>query len=198
MRKASAAPSRQANAQPRPRDAEATRAQILKAAQSRFQHQGFEQTTLRDIADDAAVDVALVHRYFGGKAELFKEALKRAIQDAPPATWDKRNFAARFAARMADADFTAPSETDGFQFLLRAATSATTAPLLQAALEDKFLRPIRDWLGGRDVHARARLLTAITIGFLAEGLIRGEPLRGKERAGFIRRATSLVDSVLAP
>ena len=185
-------------AAPRRRNAEATRAQILAAAQLKFQQQGFEQSSLRDIASIAAVDVALVHRYFGGKAALFKEALKAAIQDAPAADWDKKTFAAYFANAMADADFTERSGASGFQFLLRAATSPATAPLLQTALEDKFLQPIRAWLGGRDAQARARLLTAMTIGFLGEGLIRGKPLAGTERDDFVRRATSLIEDLLRP
>lgn len=180
----------------RPRDGQATRAEILKAAQSLFQERGFDHVSLRDVAAASGVDVALVHRYFGGKAGLFTEALKASIQDGPVHNWDKARFAAQFAATMADGDFGAQAGAGGFQFLLRAATSPATAPLLGAALQEKFLQPISTWLAGRDADARARLLTAITIGFLAEGLIRGGPLAGDARRAFVARATAMIEILL--
>jgi hypothetical protein len=57
-------------------------------------------------------------------------------------------------------------------------------------------RGIETWLGGRGAEARARLLTAITIGLLAEGLIRGEPLAGDARSPFIARATAMIEVLL--
>ena len=85
-----------------------------------------------------------------------------------------------------------------FQFLLRAATSPTTAPLLNVAVQERFLAPIRDWLGGDDAQARARVLAAAFIGFLVERLIRGEPLEGREREVFIERAAAILETLVAP
>ena len=51
--------------------------------------------------------------------------------------------------------------------------------------------PIRDWLGGPDADARARVLAASYIGFLVERLIRGEALAGREREVFIDRVTAM-------
>jgi AcrR family transcriptional regulator len=56
------------------RKSERTRAAILKAAQELFAELGFERTTVRAIAAGAAIDPALVMRYFGSKDELFAEA----------------------------------------------------------------------------------------------------------------------------
>ncbi|MGH7011897.1 MAG: TetR/AcrR family transcriptional regulator, partial [Caulobacteraceae bacterium] len=66
-------------ARPRRRDAGATRAAILEAAQGRFARLGYEGAALRGIAAEAGVDVALIKRYFGGKAGLFTEALKASL-----------------------------------------------------------------------------------------------------------------------
>ncbi len=86
-----------------------------------------------------------------------------------------------------------PGAAIALQFLLRAATSPTTAPLLNVAIQERFLRPIRDWLGGEDAPARARVLAAAFIGFLVERLIRDQPLAGRERDVFIEeRATTLL------
>ena len=51
-----------------------TRAAILKAAQELFARQGYERTTVRDIAARAAIDPAMVMRYFGSKEGLFASA----------------------------------------------------------------------------------------------------------------------------
>jgi AcrR family transcriptional regulator len=59
---------------PRRRDAEATKAAILTAARERFAADGYERATIRAIAGDAAIDPALVMRYFGNKEKLFAAA----------------------------------------------------------------------------------------------------------------------------
>jgi len=51
-----------------------TKAAILKAAQALFADQGYERATVRDIAARAAIDPAMVIRYFGSKEALFAEA----------------------------------------------------------------------------------------------------------------------------
>jgi len=51
-----------------------TRAAILQAAQELFANQGYERTTVRDVAARAAIDPAMVMRYFGSKEGLFARA----------------------------------------------------------------------------------------------------------------------------
>lgn len=51
-----------------------TKAAILKAAQELFADQGYERATVRDIAARAAIDPAMVIRYFGSKEALFARA----------------------------------------------------------------------------------------------------------------------------
>src|SRR5262245_17082796 len=165
------------SAPPRRRDASATRAAILEAAMARFAQLGYE-ANLRDIAAEAGVDVALIKRYFGGKEALFTEALKASIHPDRLSAWDRSRFASEIAEMMANHAHDDEERTHGFQFLLRAATSPTTAPMLNVAVQERFLAPIREWLGGDDVHVRARVFAAMFIGFLVERLIRDEPLVG--------------------
>jgi AcrR family transcriptional regulator len=182
---------------PRKRDAEATRAAILKAAQGQFARLGYDHVGLRDIASEAGADVALVKRYFGGKEGLFTEALKASIHPDRLQAWDRASFAREMATMMAGDARADEARTHSFQFLLRAATSPTTAPLLSLAVQERFLRPIRDWLGGADAQARARALAATFIGFLVERLIRDEPLQGREREVFIDRVTAQFQALIA-
>jgi AcrR family transcriptional regulator len=178
-------------ANPRKRDADATRAAILKAAKAQFALLGYDCAVLRDIASEAGVDVALVKRYFGGKEALFVEALKASFAPDGVREWDHATFAHELATTLADSPHVNEARTHIFQFLLRAATSPTTAPLLNVLVQDRFLGPIREWLGGVDAQARARVLAASYIGFLVERLIRGEALLGREREVFIERVTAI-------
>jgi len=178
-------------ANPRKRDAEATRAAILEAAKAQFALLGYDRAVLRDIAREAGIDVALVKRYFGGKEALFVEALKASFAPDGIGDWNRETFAHDLAVTLAGSPHVNEARTHRFQFLLRAATSPTTAPLLNVLVQDRFMGPIRDWLGGPDADARARVLAASYIGFLVERLIRGEALAGREREVFIERVTAM-------
>ncbi|CAA2159903.1 HTH-type transcriptional repressor [Methylobacterium brachiatum] len=52
---------------------------ILKAAIGRFARHSYEDAKLRDIAVDAGVDVAYVHRAFGSKERLFAAAVEAVL-----------------------------------------------------------------------------------------------------------------------
>lgn len=182
---------------PRRRDAEATRAAILQAAKVQFARLGYDCAVLRDIAAEAGIDVALVKRYFGGKEALFVEALRASFVSDGMRDWNRASFPRDMAVMLAGSPHADEARTQRFQFLLRAATSPTTAPLLNALLQDRFLGPIRDWLGGDDAVARARVLAAAYIGFLVERLIRGEALAGREREVFIDRVSGIFESLVA-
>jgi AcrR family transcriptional regulator len=60
----------------------ATREQVLEAARARFGRQGFDATTIRQVAGDAGVDPALVHYHFGTKADLFAAAVEYPVNPA--------------------------------------------------------------------------------------------------------------------
>jgi AcrR family transcriptional regulator len=58
----------------KPTKSERTRAKILEAARDLFAERGYEGATIRDVAARAAIDPAMVIRYFGSKDELFARA----------------------------------------------------------------------------------------------------------------------------
>ena len=77
----------------RTRDAVKTRRLLLEAARSRFALDGYGSTTVRDIAADAGVNVALINRYFTSKEGLFEACLAGAVEeldrtDAEPSSFD--------------------------------------------------------------------------------------------------------------
>jgi AcrR family transcriptional regulator len=162
-----------------------------------FSRSGYEGALLRDIAADAGSDAALINRYFGGKEGLFAAALKDAIRSDRILTWNRdsvgRDVASTIATKSAHHN---EERLHAFQFLLRAATSPATAPLLNEALQEKFMEPIRAWLGGGDANARARLITAVLIGVLVERLVRDEPLEDGEREPFIARLSAILQDLV--
>ncbi|MFI5845570.1 TetR/AcrR family transcriptional regulator [Catenuloplanes sp. NPDC051500] len=65
----------------RRRDAAATRQLLLDAARLRFARNGYAATTVREIADQAGVNVALISRYFASKEGLFEACLHGAADE---------------------------------------------------------------------------------------------------------------------
>lgn len=63
------------------KDAAATRLALVQAARRRFAFDGYRATTVRDIAADAGVNVALINRYFVSKEGLFRACLDRTATD---------------------------------------------------------------------------------------------------------------------
>src|SRR5690242_1523908 len=101
-------------AEPRKRDAEATRRAILDAAKIQFARSGYEGAFLRDIAADAGVDAALINRYFGGKEGLFAEALKDSIKPDAIAQWDRKTFGRDIALMMVGSPHNHEDRTQAF------------------------------------------------------------------------------------
>jgi AcrR family transcriptional regulator len=66
----------------RPKETETdTSTLIARSALLRFAAQGYDATSLREIAGDAGVDVALVAYRFGGKEGLWKAIVSQAARD---------------------------------------------------------------------------------------------------------------------
>ena len=50
---------------------------ILDAAEQRFARQGFDSTTIKEIASDAKVNTALLYYYYGDKEKLYHAVLQK-------------------------------------------------------------------------------------------------------------------------
>lgn len=68
--------------------AERTKTKILRAARELFAERGIRYVSVRDIATQAGVNHALVHRYFGAKEDVVAEIIRREVEaaglSAPP------------------------------------------------------------------------------------------------------------------
>jgi AcrR family transcriptional regulator len=63
-------------------DPEGRRRQILEAARRVFAKQPYPQVSIQDVAAEAGVTRALVHHYFGGKPQLFREVVASLAPEA--------------------------------------------------------------------------------------------------------------------
>lgn len=97
---ATRSPARQRAAAPEPTPTPAPdrKAQIIRAAEALFAQYGYHAVTIRQIAEQAQVPLALVRYYYGAKDELFHAIFERwnhvnaqrlallaeALQDSPP------------------------------------------------------------------------------------------------------------------
>lgn len=135
------------------RDAQDTRARLLRGARQLFASKGFEQTTVRAIAAEAGVDAAMVMRYFGSKEGLLAEAveidlaLPRLQAAAGTGAALIRHFAARWEGPEADdllrvllrSAATNPAARDR----MRAVLGAQVAAAIAEVARDKATVPVR-------------------------------------------------------
>jgi AcrR family transcriptional regulator len=75
-------------AEPRRRNAEATRLRLLDAAEGEFARTGFAGARLRDIAEAAGVQPALIHHYFSDKHGLYRAVLDRGLMQTSALSWE--------------------------------------------------------------------------------------------------------------
>lgn len=136
------------------------RRNILLAAERLFAAHGFHGTSIRDIADEAGVPLALVGYYFGPKVELYQHifreragyiqarlnALAKAQQEAPPEQ-QLEEIVKAFVLPVLDV----AASTDGRHFLRLLARSMSD----QLAEDDAVIRELFDPLAHAFIDALA-------------------------------------------
>lgn len=158
-----------------------TRTQILDIARRRFLQGGYQAVTLRSVAADAGVDVALVSYYFGSKKGLFGAALALAATPAEtlartiegdPATFPERALH-DLLALWEDPESGAP-----LRALVAAAThDQATAGLVKEMMEREMIDKMAARLGGTDAHKRAGAFYAQIAGLIVTRyILRLEPV----------------------
>lgn len=142
------------------RGADATRARLVAAAQKAFSERGFERTTVREIAEAAGVNPALINRYFGGKEQLFAEAV--SIDLRLP---DLSAVARDGLGRALVAHFFQRWEEDLLQVLIRtAATHEAAAARMREILADQVEVMVREVAGPDRARDRASLIATQVLG----------------------------------
>jgi AcrR family transcriptional regulator len=148
--------------QPRRRDAPATRARILEAAQQAFAEMGYSQAGIREIAAIAGTSSTLLIRYFGSKAGLFEAALTEAMRSEIILEVDRAKFGAYLAEMFArpEVEIRPPA------MIALAAGDPQAREITARVAEELAIRPLAKWLGGPDAHTRAVQVFMLSTSFV--------------------------------
>ncbi|MEE3064983.1 MAG: TetR family transcriptional regulator [Actinomycetota bacterium] len=158
-----------------------SRERILAAARHYFFTEGYQAVSLRRIAGEAGVDVALIAYYFGSKRGLFSAALSlpanplELLRDALDGDVDA--LAERVLRRLLTT-WDHPTSGPPLRALMTAATSQENFNVLvsEAASAD-ICDAVASRLGGPDAEARAAVFTTQTLGLVfSRYVLRVEPI----------------------
>lgn len=165
---------------------------IVEAAREHFKH-GYEQATIRRIAADAGVDVAMVYYFFGNKEGLFSAA----VIDIPEhplhqlATLLDEGGSEDVGPRLVRRFIERWDAGDSFDPLLTVWRSAAVQPLARKLLHDTLAGPMAERVatefGVDDAVLRVELVASHLMGLaFARYQLRIEPI-----------ASSSIDEVVA-
>ncbi|WP_406431070.1 TetR family transcriptional regulator [Streptomyces sp. NBC_00631] len=188
---------------PRRRDAAATRRALLLAARARFTRLGYDRTTLRDVAADAGVNLALIKRYFGSKEGLFKAALASTPRFLGGEGEFPRGRAALAEAlsRQLAAGAWAEFGEHPVLMLLRDSGDEQVAELRRRALAE-FGRQVLEASGAAsapDAELRAELLVALGVGVaVVRSAVGLRPLADATPGDLVGPLRDIVEGLLKP
>jgi AcrR family transcriptional regulator len=160
----------------------ATSDEILEAARTLFGDLGFDKTTIRGIAGAAGVDPALVHHYFGTKADLYAAAISVPIAPSTVTRHILADGIEHAGRRIAETFITVwedPAAREPLLGMIRGAMgghdagSAAFREFITAAL----LHPIAAQINAPDARLRAELAAAQLVGMaILRYVVEVEPL----------------------
>jgi AcrR family transcriptional regulator len=176
-----------------------TRAAMLCAARERFLRESYENVGLRDVARDAGVDVALVGRYFGSKADLFREVLRAGKSETFKVDVGREELPAYLASLLQSGDDAeARSHAEGLLILLRSASSPTASKIVVEAVREDVLGPIAALLAGDHADLRAGLCLAVLMGTtMLRAIMSVEPACDGDPSLLDRKLIALFETALS-
>lgn len=171
-----------------------SREAILAAARSRFLSEGYQGATMRAIAADAGVDIALISYFFGSKRGVFGAAMALPINpldvldgvlDGDLATLPERLLTALVIT------WDEPDTGDPLRALARAAiVDSDLASLVADAVGAEIISRVAARIGGRGARRRATVFISLTAGLImSRYLLCIEPLASMPREDVVQLLT---------
>jgi AcrR family transcriptional regulator len=148
---------------PRRRNAADSRERLLQAAQEVFSERGYDRATLREVGQRAQVDPAMIARYFGGKAALYLESLRR---DQPASSAEPLDLTSFEEVQGLLDRVDARGATPTLHAAVRPHSDAELQSAAIAVLERRMVEPSRERASQVDAQLRAEMLTAALAGIL--------------------------------
>lgn len=174
-----------------------TKERILEAAIYRFSRQSYETTGLRDIAVDAEVDVALVHRCFGSKKQLFAEAVHAQVRPAELLETAGGNLVESLVAQIfLHDDARHRCETSPFDIMHQSLSSAEARDVLRDFITTEIVPLIATELKSAHPSRTACVIVAYLIGVgVLRNVLEIEPMRD-EAGGWLETFSKEVVSAV--
>lgn len=194
-----AAPARRG----RPRGGSDAKARILAAARDAFGELGYRRATLRRIAANAGVDVALLNYHFGSKHGLFASVVAARVDpaerlahalSAPP-----QHVPDVLASTVLDA-YGDPASVASLRGVLAGALAGDADPSsIVEYLDGELASRIRQHLAGPAATERAAAAIAVIAGTIVTRTVLGLPTAvAADRAAYERRFAAMLRVALAP
>jgi AcrR family transcriptional regulator len=166
-----------------------------------FTRHGYGGLGVREIADGAKADKALITRYFGSKAGLFAQAVPAKFDPAALLEGDRSDFGRRAATHIVE--HSAGKDVDPMIATIRSLSDPAACELLRQGLEERFITVVAQWLDTEDANQRAAILTAQLMGLsIAVNVLALRPLTEISQDDLVDLIApliqSLVDQPLAP
>jgi AcrR family transcriptional regulator len=148
------------------RNAPATKARILAAAQKAFSELGYSEIGIRNIAGLAGVDSAMLLRYFGSKAGLFEAALIDAMFLNKVLGSDRKHFGEAVTDVLLGAQRIEPTS-----IMALAAAHPEARDITIRVTRERILTPLAKWLGAPRGNVRAVQTIVLAQGFVLRAKI---------------------------
>jgi len=140
-----------------------TKLRILAAARRQFSAGGYERTTIRGVAADAAIDPSMVMRYFGNKEGLFAAAASFDLQLPTLAALPRRERGTKLAEHLLRVWGRSQTGHSLIILLRSAATNESAARRIRQIFREQVL-PAVAAVAVDAATARASLITSHVLG----------------------------------
>ncbi|MEU3711672.1 TetR/AcrR family transcriptional regulator [Streptomyces catenulae] len=180
---------------PRRRDARATRRRLLEAAADLFAERGYDAATVRDIADRAGANQALLFRYFGSKSALLTEVMAHSGQEQLRTTPPEKLL--ETALRGMLTHHGKEHHDRSLAVYLRSVGGADDGSETVKALGEQYVAVLATLSGAEDAALRADLAMAWLLGIGIMRVVVGrEPLAGADPDAVCGLVLGLLEQLL--
>lgn len=183
----------------RPQGGSDAKEKILDAARKLFAENGFDRSSLRQIAMLAGVDPSLISHHFGSKQKLFVEAVFPLL-DGPrllPSAFegDRATLGLRLATLFVSLA-SQPSTQDLMLGILRSVSSEEkAAEMVRRFMGNTMTATVTSQLPGPNKELQANILSGQMIGvFVARYIVKAEPIASISSEELIQYLTPRIQS----
>jgi AcrR family transcriptional regulator len=164
-----------------------TKAAILKAAQQLFADPGYERATVRDIAARAAIDPAMVIRYFGSKEGLFARATAFDLRLPNLTVIAKRDIGRTLAGHFVEVWEGSLSNGSLISLLRAAASNEDAANAVRAIFGGQVVPMLAQVVPPAELALRAGLVATQIMGLaITRYILKVPPVVAMDRAQVVR------------